>query len=86
MPQSKQPTATAFVRKQESWVQFVLEKVRANIEEREEALRENGWPEESLYDDEKLRDLYDDELFYERYGEELVKQREFIRKKYFGDD
>jgi len=31
-------------------------------------------------------DLYEDEIFYERYGEEMTRQREYLRKKYFGGE
>lgn len=81
---SSQPTATVFTRKQESWASFVLEKVRAKIEDREEGLRENGWSPEDFPNDEKLMDLYDDELFWSRYGEEMARQREYLRVKYLG--
>ena len=84
MTTSKQPTATVFARSQESWADFVLGKVQAKIADREAALAENGWPEEDFPKDEILMDLYDDEMFYERYGDEMAKQREYLRKKYFG--
>ena len=59
----RQPTATTFVRAQESWADFILEKVRKKIADREEALRENRWPEEDFSNDEILMDLYEDEIF-----------------------
>ena len=86
MAKTKQPTATVFARNQESWADFVLGKVRAKIEDRETALRENRWPEEEFSDDEILMDLYEDEIFYERYGEEMTRPREYLRKKYFGGE
>jgi len=86
MMQSKQPTATVFTRTQESWANFVLEKVQKKIDDRESWLKENGWKPEELSDDSVLMDLYDDELFYMRYAEEMARQRTYLRKKYFNDD
>lgn len=86
MANSKQPTATVFARSQESWADFVLGKVQAKIADREAGLIENGWTEEEFPNDEILMDLYEDEIFYERYGDEMAKQREYLRKKYFGGD
>lgn len=82
----KQPTATVFTRTQESWANFVLEKVRANIIEQEDWLREQGWADEEFPNSDKLMDLYDDELFWTRYGDEMAKQREYIRNKYLGGE
>lgn len=79
-----QPTATAFTRTQESWANFVLEKIRAKIAEQESWLRENGWTDEEFPDNDKLMDLYDDELFYTRYADEMARQREYIRENYLG--
>lgn len=81
----KQPTASSFVKSQESWAIHVLGLVRAEIEDREEALRENGWPDEDFPNDEKLMDLYDDELFWVRYEKEMVKQRRYLKEKYFNE-
>ena len=81
-----QPTATEFTRTQGSWAAFILEKIRVKIDDREEALRENGWSEDQFPDDDKLMDLYDEELFYTRYGEEMIKQRAFLRNKYLGGE
>lgn len=86
MAQTKQPTATVFTRSQESWANFVLEKVQEKIIDREDALRENGWSDDDFPKDETLMDLYDDELFYMRYAEEMARQREYIRVKYFGGE
>ena len=82
---SKQPTATAFTRTQESWAIHVLPKVRAQIEEREDWLREKGWKPDEFDTDATLMDLYDDELFYERYAAEMARQRAYIKEKYFND-
>lgn len=81
---SKQPTATAFTRSQESWSEFVLEKVRQQIADMEDDLLEVGWKPEEFPENDKLMDLYDDEMFWLRYGEQMVKQREYLRKKYLG--
>lgn len=84
---SKQPTAIAFTRAQESWADFVLKKIRTKIEEREKELSENlGVPVDRLPEDDELMDMYDEELFFERYAEEMAKQRGFLRAKYFGED
>lgn len=82
--QAGQPTATALTHNQEDWAKFILAKVQAEIDDREDALRENGWKEDDFPNDSKLMDLYDDELFYMRYGEEMIKQRAFIRERYLG--
>ena len=79
---AKQPTATAFTRSQESWAKHVLDKVQLAIEEREDWLRENGWPVEDFPNDDTLMDLYDDEMFWSRYGLQMAVQREYIREKY----
>jgi len=81
---TKQPTATAFTRTQESWAKFALGKVREQIEDREEALRERGWRVEEFDSDDTLVSLYEDELFYERYAEEMASQRGYIRMRYLG--
>ena len=81
---SRQPTATALTRTQESWAQFVLAKVQAKIAEQESWLREQGWKEDEFPNSEILMNLYDDELFYIRYAEEMQRQREYINRKYFG--
>lgn len=82
---NKQPTATAFTRNQESWANFVLAKVKKEITEREDWLRELGWDTDSLPDDPELMDLYDDELFYERYSKEMADQRGYLRKRFFNE-
>ena len=80
---AKQPTATAFTRTQESWAKFVLDKIKAAIEEREMYLiNEQGWTREALSEDNELLDMYDDELFYERYGQEMADQRSYLKNKY----
>lgn len=81
---AKQPTATAFTRTQESWARHVLDRVQAQIEDREDALRENNWKDEEFPNDETLMDLYDDELFWERYALQMQQQRDYIREKYLG--
>jgi hypothetical protein len=81
----KQPTASTFVKNQESWADHVIGIVRAEIEDREEALRENGWPDQDFNLDEKLMDLYDDELFWVRYGREMKRQRLYLKEKYFNE-
>lgn len=86
MTKNKQPSASVFARSQESWADFVLDKVRVKITDREDWLRENGWKESEFPDDTVLMDLYDDELFYERYGDEMARQREYLRNKYFGGE
>lgn len=80
----RQPTATAFIRSQESWAGHMADQIRTDIVVREAALRDDGVPEERWDDDHVLMDLYDDELFWDRYAEEMVKQREYIREKYLG--
>lgn len=82
---AKQPTATAFTRTQQSWAIFVLSKVKRDIEEREDWLRELGIPTDEFSDDDKLMNLYDDELFYERYANEMSNQREYLHKKFFNE-
>lgn len=81
---TKQPTATAFTRTQESWATFVLGKIRANIEKVEEELRRDNVPLEEWDDNEDLLDLYQEELFYERYAEEMLNQRQYLAEKYLG--
>lgn len=81
---NKQPTATAFTRSQESWSEFVLNKVRTQIADREEWLAERGIEPEDFDTDDELLDLYDDEIFWIRYGKQMAKQREFLREKYLG--
>ena len=81
---TKQPTATAFTRTQESWANFVLKKVKANIAKQEERLREDHVPVDEWGDDPILYDLYEDEIFYERYAQEMEIQRDFIKEKYLG--
>lgn len=82
----QQPTATAFTRSQESWADFVLPKIQAQIQEREDWLVEIGWNRDELPDDDILMDLYDDELFYIRFAKEMRKQRAILRAKYFGEE
>lgn len=79
---AKQPTATAFTRTQESWAKFVLDKIKAAIEERESWLRELGKSTDELSEDNELLDMYDDELFYERYSQEMADQRSYLKAKY----
>ena len=79
---TRQPTATAFTRAQESWASHVLSRIRTDIVARELVLRDDGVPEDQWDSDGILMDLYDDELFWDRYAEEMVKQREYIREKY----
>lgn len=85
MKKSKQPTATAFVRAQESWASFVLPKIRTNIENRESELKAKGVSVDDFDKDETLMDLYDEELFFERYAVEMARQRAFLFEKYFGE-
>lgn len=79
----RQPTATAFVKKQISFADFLLRKIRAAIEEREEALYELGIPT-SDFDtvDPELYTLYEDELFWERFAGVMEDQRVFLRERY----
>lgn len=81
---SKQPTATAFVRSQESWAEHILGKIQQQIEDREEWLAERGIEPEDFDTDNELLDLYDDEMFYERYAKTMATQRDYIREKYLG--
>lgn len=79
---SKQPTATAFTRTQESWAKFVLEKIKADIEDQESWLTERGIAVEDFDLDDKLMKLYDEEFFFERYAVEMAEQRVYMRGKY----
>lgn len=81
---SRQPTATAFTRAQESWALHVADKVRSDIVQRETTLQQDGVPEEQWDDDDQLMDLYDEEIFWDRYAEEMVKQRLYIKDRYLG--
>lgn len=83
---NKQPTATAFTRTQESWAQFVLKKIRKDIQEKEDYLiNERGWSRDQLSEDDALLDLYDDEIFYERHARYMADQRDYLREKYFNE-
>ena len=81
---SNQPTATAFVRGQESWSEHLLTKLYGQIEAVEAALTEAGVPVEEWDKDTELMQLEEDVIFYERYAEEMAVQREYIRTKYLG--
>ena len=83
---TKQPTATKFTRTQESWAEFVLDKIEQQIKDRENQLAAAGVREDQWDRDPILMDLFDDELFYARYAEEMREQRRYIRAKYFGEE
>jgi hypothetical protein len=81
---SKQPTATAFLRVQQSWASHLLEKANAAIDDREDDLRERQVPVELWCEDDALMELEEESIFLTRYIEEMEFQREYIREKYLG--
>lgn len=81
---SNQPTATVFVRGQESWAQHLLTKLKEQINEREQELANLGVDVDDWADDDLLYDLEEDFIFYTRYAKEMAIQREYIRNKYLG--
>lgn len=82
MTTSKQPTATQVLRSQESWANFILDKLESQIEAREAELEAMGIPVDAYDQDDTLINLYDEEMFYARYADEMARQREYIRSKY----
>jgi hypothetical protein len=83
---SKQPTATRFTQREESWARFLLDKIDKQINKREDQLERLGIPIELWDQDSILEDLYDDALFYSRYAQKMLEQREYIRDKYLGGE
>lgn len=79
---SKQPTANAFVRAQESWALHVAARLRDEINALEESLLADGNSEYNLSENEELLDMYDDLMFWERYVDEMKIQRNFIKERY----
>ena len=81
---NNQPTATSYIRHQESWYSHLIDKTEARIEELEESLLEDGWTVDELSGNEELMALEEDVIFYIRFVEVMKEQREYIRGKYLG--
>ena len=79
-----QPTATAFVRTQESWAKHLTAKLDKQITEREAELKAQGVAVEDFDKDEALADLYEEAIFWERFGDVMGEQREYIRERWLG--
>lgn len=75
MTRRRQPTAVAFTRKQESFANLILKKVRDSIALQE---AEEGDQEPS----ETLLDLYDEEMFWARYARVMREQRDHLHEVY----